>query len=303
VRLHGIHHVTAITADGPRNAEFYGGVLGLRLVKKTVNFDDPGAYHLYYGDRTGAPGTVLTFFEYPGARLGRAGEGMVTRIDWSVPGEASLDWWERQLAGRAATERGTGHLDVWDHEGLITRLVAVPESASLPHAEAPHVPREFALRRMIGVQAQARDPEGSAAVLEVLGFERDADHWWTEADGQGAAYELVHGDGEAAIGGAGTTNHVAWASTDADHAHWLGRAAEAGVQATPIVDRDYFRSIYFREPSGVLFELATDGPGFAVDEPADALGATLRLPRQHEHLRPLLEERLAPIADPWAPYR
>ncbi len=303
MRLHGIHHVTAITADGPRNAEFYGGVLGLRLVKKTVNFDDPGAYHLYYGNRTGEPGTALTFFEYPGARLGRAGEGMVTRIDWSVPSEEALDWWERHLTGRATTERGHAHLDVWDHEGLLTRLMAVPESSGLPHAEAPHVPAAVALRRIIGVQAHARDPERSAAVLEALGFERDAGIWWTEEAGRGAAYELVHADGEASTGGAGTTHHVAWASTDDDHVHWLGRAAEAGVQATPIVDRDYFRSIYFREPSGVLFELATDGPGFDVDEPLETLGQSLRLPRQHEHLRPLLEERLAPIPDPWAPYR
>ena len=303
MRLHGIHHVTAITADGPANAEFYGGVLGLRLVKKTVNFDDPGAYHLYYGDERGRPGTALTFFEYPGARLGRAGEGMVTRIDWSVPGDDALDWWERHLAGRATTERGHAHLDVWDPEGLVTRLVAVPESASAPHAHAPHVPAEAALRRMIGVQAQARDPQASAAVLETLGFEHDGRTWWTEADDHGAAYELVPADGEAAIGGAGTTHHVAWASTDDDHPRWLERAAQAGVHATPIVDRDYFRSIYFREPSGVLFELATDGPGFAIDEPVEALGTTLRLPRQHEHLRPLLEERLTPIPDPWAPYR
>jgi glyoxalase family protein len=303
VRLHGIHHVTAITADGPRNAEFYGGVLGLRLVKKTVNFDDPGAYHLYYGDRTGAPGTALTFFEYPGARLGRAGEGMVTRIDWSVPGEEALDWWERHLAGRATTQRGAAGLDIWDHEGLVTRLVVERESATLPHAEAPHVPAEVALRRMIGVQAQARAPERSAAVLAALGFDVDGGSWRTEEAGRGAAYELVPADDQIAVGGAGTIHHVAWASTDADHVQWLGRAMEAGVQATPIVDRDYFRSIYFREPSGVLFELATDGPGFAVDEPEETLGSALCLPRQHEHLRPLLEERLAPIPDPWAPYR
>ena len=185
----------------------------------------------------------------------------------------------------------------------LERLIAVPESSGLPHAEAPHVPAEVALRRIIGVQAHARDPERSAAVLEALGFERDAGIWWTEEAGRGAAYELVQADGEASTGGAGTTHHVAWASTDDDHVHWLGRAAEAGVQATPIVDRDYFRSIYFREPSGVLFELATDGPGFAVDEPLETLGQSLCLPRQHEHLRPLLEERLAPIPDPWAPYR
>ena len=303
MRLHGIHHVTAITADGPRNAEFYGGVLGLRLVKKTVNFDDPGAYHLYYGNQSGEPGTALTFFEYPGARLGRTGEGMVTRIDWSVPSEEALNWWERYLAGKAATERGPAHLDVWDPEGLVTRLVSVPESAGLSHAEAPHIPAEVALRRMIGVQAHARDPERSATVLASLGFEHDADVWRTEAAGRVGAYELVHSDDEASIGGAGTIHHVAWASTDDDHVHWLGRAADAGVQATPIVDRDYFRSIYFREPSGVLFELATDGPGFAVDEPLETLGESLCLPRQHEHLRPLLEERLAPIPNPWAPYR
>ena len=303
MRLHGIHHVTAITADGPANADFYGGVLGLRLVKKTVNFDDPGAYHLYYGDALGRPGTALTFFEYPGARLGRAGEGMVTRIDWTVPGDDALDWWERHLAGRAATERGAAHLDVWDPEGLCTRLVADPASASAPHAGAPHVPAEAALRRMIGVRAQARDPEASAATLAALGFERDGGVWRTEAGGVDGVYELVASDGEPAIGGAGTTHHVAWASTDEEHPRWLEQAAAAGVHATPIVDRDYFRSIYFREPSGVLFELATDGPGFAVDEPVETLGLSLRLPRQHEHLRPLLEERLAPIPDPWAPYR
>lgn len=303
MRLHGIHHVTAITADGPANAEFYGGVLGLRLVKKTVNFDDPGAYHLYYGDELGRPGTALTFFEYPGARLGRAGEGMVTRIDWSVPGDDALDWWERHLAGVATVERGAAHLDVWDREGLVTRLVAVPDSVDAPHAHAPHVPAAAALRRMIGVRAEARDPAASAAILEALGFERDGSAWWTEAGGVGGAYELVPGDDVPAVGGAGTIHHVAWASTDADHAAWRERAEAAGLHATPIVDRDYFRSIYFREPSGVLFELATDGPGFAVDEPAESLGRSLRLPRQHEHLRPLLEERLAPIPDPWEPYR
>lgn len=303
MRLHGVHHVTAITADGPANAAFYAGVLGLRLVKKTVNFDDPGAYHLYYGDDLGRPGTALTFFEYPGARLGRTGEGMVTRIDWSVPGDDALDWWERRLAGAATTERGAAHLDVWDHEGLVTRLVAVPESATLPHAGAPHVPAEAALRRMLGVQAQARDPEASADALAALGFERDGGVWRTEADGRAGTYELVPADGAIAVGGAGTTHHVAWASTDDDHPRWLERAAAAGLHATPIVDRDYFRSIYFREPSGVLLELATDGPGFAIDEPADALGLSLRLPAQHEHLRPLLEERLAPIPDPWEPCR
>jgi glyoxalase family protein len=287
VHLHGIHHVTAITADGPRNAEFYGGVLGLRLVKKTVNFDDPGAYHLYYGDDSGTPGTALTFFEYPGARLGRAGEGMVTRIDWSVPSVAALDWWERHLVGKATTERSPESLAVWDHEGLVTRLVVVDGCESLSHAHAPHVPDEHALRRMVGVAAQARDPFGSTEVLE----------------SRSAVYGLEPSDGELSIPGAGTIHHVAWASLDEDHQGWLMRAAEAGVQATPIVERDYFRSIYFREPSGVLFELATDGPGFAIDEEPDALGLALRLPRQHEHLRELLEQRLVPIPDPWEPYR
>ena len=303
MRLHGIHHVTAITADGPANAEFHGGVLGLRLVKKTVNFDDPGAYHLYYGDDRGRPGTALTFFEYPGARPGRAGEGMVTRIDWSVPDSDALDWWERWLAGRAAVERGPDHLDVWDHEGLQLRLVPVEGCVAEPHAGAPHVPAEVALRRMLGVRAEAADPAASAAALTALGFEHDAGLWWTEEGAVGGAYHLVASDGEPAVGGAGTVHHVAWASTDDAHTSWIGRATEAGLHSTPVVDRDYFRSIYFREPSGVLFEIATDGPGFAVDEPVERLGGGLRLPRQHEHLRPLLEQRLAPIPDPWEPYR
>ncbi len=303
MRLHGIHHLTAITADGPRNAEFYGGVLGLRLVKKTVNFDDPHAYHLYYGDATGSPGTTLTFFEYPGARLGRAGEGMVTRVDWSVPSTAALDWWERELVGRAVTQRTATHLDLWDHEGLLTRLVPVADADQQPHAGAPHVPAAMALRRMIGVVAQSRDPERSGATLERLGFRRSGDAWQTGTGIRSATYALEPSDGEVAISGAGTTHHVAWASLDQDHAGWLVRAEQAGVQATPIVDRDYFQSIYFREPSGVLFEVATDGPGFAIDESPDRLGLSLRLPRQHEHLRPLLEQKLRPIPDPWEPYR
>lgn len=303
MQLHGIHHVTAITAEGPRNAEFYGGVLGLRLVKKTVNFDDPGAYHLYYGDADGTPGTALTFFEYPGARLGRAGEGMVTRIDWSVPSDAALDWWEQHLVGKAATQRSRRHLDLWDHEGLVTRLVPVLGCEDQPHANAPHIPADVALRRMIGVAAETRDPEGSALVLELLGFQREGAEWRTGTAVRSAAYLLEPSNGEISTAGAGTIHHVAWASLDQDHQDWLVRAAEAGVHATPIVDRDYFRSIYFREPSGVLFELATDGPGFAIDEEPDALGLALCLPQQHEHLRALLEQRLAPIPDPWEPYR
>ena len=156
---------------------------------------------------------------------------------------------------------------------------------------------------MIGVAAQARDPFGSAAVLESLGFQREGDAWRTGDETRSAVYGLEPSDGELSIPGAGTIHHVAWASLDEDHQGWLMRAAEAGVQATPIVERDYFRSIYFREPSGVLFELATDGPGFAIDEEPDALGLALRLPRQHEHLRELLDQRLVPIPDPWEPYR
>lgn len=303
MHLHGIHHVTAITGDGPRNAEFYGGVLGLRLVKKTVNFDDPGAYHLYYGDATGSPGTALTFFEYPGARLGRAGEGMVTRIDWSVPSPAALDWWEQQLAGKATTERSAEYLDIWDHEGLITRLVPVAGCESEPHANAPQVPSANAMRRMISVAAHARAPDDSMSVLDSLGFRRAGEAWLTGDGVRSAAYRLESSDGSISASGAGTIHHVAWASRDEDHQDWLARIARAGLQATPIVERDYFRSIYFREPSGVLFELATDGPGFAIDEEPDVLGLALCLPRQHEHLRAFLEQRLVPIPDPWEPYR
>ena len=303
MHLHGIHHFTAITADGPANAAFYGGVLGLRMVKKSVNFDDPGAYHLYYGDAIGSPGTAMTFFEYPGAGRGRAGAGMVDRLDWSVPSTQALVWWEQHLVGQAITEREGDALLVWDPEGLLLRFVPDANAAAVPHAGAPHVPGEFALRRMVGVRARSRDPERSAGVLESIGFRRDGEVWRTGDGIRSAQYMLVEADGGPSITGVGTTHHVAWASLDEDHARWLERTRRADLHATPIIDRDYFRSIYFREPSGVLFELATDGPGFTIDEPFDALGSTLRLPSQHEPLRPLLEQRLATITDPWAPYR
>ena len=304
MRLHGIHHYTAVTANGPANAAFYGGVLGLRLVKKTVNFDDPGAYHLYYGDAVGSPGTALTFFEYPGARRGQPGAGMIDRLDWSVPDRAALDWWEAQLVGQAETEREDDALVVRDPEGMVLRLVPDAQALSLPHAEAPHVPAAVALRRMTGVRARTTDPSRSAASLEALGFVADGPGRWRTGTGvRSAAYELIAVDDGPGLAGAGTTHHVAWASLDSEHDDWWAQAAQAQLRPTPVIDRDYFHAIYFREPSGVLFEVATDGPGFDVDEPRAELGRSLRIPAQHAHLQALLEQRLTPIPDPWEQHR
>jgi glyoxalase family protein len=268
MELQGIHHITAITGDAPRNVDFYARGLGLRLVKKTVNFDAPDVYHLYYGDETGAPGTILTFFEFPGAAPGRAGEGMVHRLSWAV---GDLDAWEQRLRDeRVATRREDGALRFADPEGLELELVGGGQDG----------PTKFA-----GVRAYASDPQRSAALLEGLGVDRELWSYDPAPAQRGRA-------------GAGTVHHIAWASRDEDHEAWRERARDLGAHVTPIIDRQYFRSIYFREPSGVLFEIATLGPGFAIDEDPEHLGEALRLPPQHEHLRERLERTLTPLPVP-----
>ncbi len=300
MRLEGLHHITAITADARRNLDFYARVLGLRFVKKTVNFDQPDAYHLYFASEDAAPGSVLTFFELPGAAPGRAGAGMVHRILWRVGSEASLDFWAARLGdeGRAA-ERGHRSLRFADPEGLDSELLVVDVDDVPLTADFPGIPREHAIQGFHGVRAYAREPERSWALLgETLGFAGGRDEWEAKGDERLAVYAHDVPPDPAGIQGAGTVHHIAWHSRDADHAAWRQTVAGAGYRPTPIIDRQYFHSIYFREPGGVLFEIATTSPGFAVDEPADALGEELILPPQHERLRPLLEQRLTPLGNP-----
>jgi glyoxalase family protein len=299
MKLEGVHHVTAITADAPRNVEFYAGLLGLRLVKKTVNQDDPTVYHLFYADERGDPGSDITFFEYPGARQGRAGAGMVHTVRWRVASDEALDFWQKRL-DNPVLSREAGSLAFVDPEGLRHELAIVDTDDEPLIADHPEVPAELALQGFDGVRAFSADPERSREFLaQTLEFEpRGAERWEARGEQRGGFYEYDTAPESPGIGGAGTVHHVAWASPLDEHAAWHERLAAAGAQVTPIIDRFYFKSIYFREPSGVLFEIATIGPGFATDEPIEHLGERLSLPPDFEHLRSQVEPVLTPLPNP-----
>jgi glyoxalase family protein len=302
--LDGIHHVTAITADAPGTLDFYVRRMGLRLVKKTVNFDAPDMYHLYLGDETGSPGSILTFFEIPGAPAGRPGPGMIHRVVWRVASPEALGFWAERLddAGRPVDRAGEGLVST-DPEGLALELVVAEPADGAPRAApAPDVPAEHALGGIVGVRAYSRAPEATERLLvEGLGFVREGGgRFSTSGAERRGRYWLDPAPPERGDQGAGTVHHVAWTSPDPDHADWGRRAAAAGAHPTGIIDRQYFRSIYFREPGRVLFEIATAGPGFAIDEPADRLGEELRLPPQYESLRERIEEALQPLESPRA---
>jgi glyoxalase family protein len=300
VKLEGIHHITCITGDAPRNVDFYARVMGLRMVKKTVNQDQPTIYHLFYGDEEGAPGHDLTFFEYPGAEPGKAGAGMVHRLIHRVASEDTLDFWADRLGGEGVdTRRENGSLVFADPEGLEHELGVfdVPDPPLIAHAA--EVPDEHALQGFEAVRAYTRDPEASRRLLEEgLAFERRSDVEWEargESRGGRVIYDPTDAPGEA---GGGTVHHVAWSMGMDEKEEWRERAIGAGAHATPIIDRFWFRSIYFREPSGVLFELATRGPGFTADEPIETLGEALTLPPDYEQMRDQLEQILTPLPDP-----
>ena len=303
--LDGIHHVTCITADAPRNVDFYTRVLGLRLVKKTVNQDDPTVYHLFYADEEGTPGGDITFFEYPGVRRGRAGAGMVHTVQWRVGSDAALDFWESRLSAESETvDRDDIGVSFDDPEGLSHRLVVSTVEDEPLTAEHPEVPAEHALQGFDAVRAFNLGPDASRALLEeTLGFVSVGKETW-EARGptRGGLYAYDEAPAERGVGGAGTVHHVAWASSLEEHQAWHERVVAVGLHPSPIIDRFWFRSIYFREPSGVLFEIATLGPGFSVDEDPEHLGETLILPPAFEHLRAQVEPILTPLPDPrpWA---
>jgi glyoxalase family protein len=301
VKLDGIHHITAITGDAPANVEFYAGVLGLRLVKKTVNQDDPTVYHLFYADEKGSPGADLTFFEYPHAARGVPGAGMVHRIVWRVASPAALDFWKQRLTAHETASRHQGEsLRFADPEGLDHEFVVDLSGDAPLIADTPGVPAEHALRGFAGVCAYAQDPAASEALLaQTLGFEHDDEgHWLIEGDNRHGFYRYDQAPDEHPRQGAGSVHHIAFASTMDDHEAWRERVAAAGQRPTPVIDRFYFRSVYFREPSGVLFEIATIGPGFSSDEDAAHLGERLSLPPRFEPLRSRLEQTLTPLPNP-----
>lgn len=331
IGLNGVHHISCITGDARGTVEFYAGLLGMRLVKKTVNQDDPSVYHLFYGDEAGTPGFDLTFFEYPGARRGRAGRGMIHRILWRVGSLESLDFWNGRLdaAGTATIRRqsdsgdsstGSESLIFEDPEGLSHELL-IYEGPDLPLTAAHvEIPVEHAIQGFHGARAYLANPAATVQVLEkVLGFEREPDQGVTDP-GTGGNWRLTGTDGdehrarngfyrlddapaERPLQGAGTVHHIAWSSPYEQHSDWRTRVSESGLYTTPVIDRFYFKAAYFREPGGVLFELASIGPGFTIDEPAESLGERLSLPPDFEDRRAAVEPHLRPLPDirPWRP--
>lgn len=299
----GIHHVTSLAGDPQRNLEFYTGFLGLRLVKQTVNFDAPDVYHLYYGDTVGRPGTILTFFPFPGAARGKKGAGETSAVAFSVPSGA-LGFWTERLSRRGMAftgpvERmGQSVISFEDPDGMIVEIV---EDAA---ADGPGTE----IRRFHGITITHRDAGPTTVLLtEELGFPRigseGARHRFLAGTGDGAGKIdiVVDGNAPAARQSAGSVHHVAWrVKDDAEQLQWRSRLQAAGASPTGVVDRCYFRSIYFREPGGVLFEIATDPPGFAIDEAVEELGSRLKLPPWLEPRRALIERALPPLALPAA---
>jgi glyoxalase family protein len=304
MRLEGIHHITAITGDAPRNVDFYTRILGLRLVAKTVNQDDPSVYHLFYADERGRPGAELTFFEYPHAVPGRAGAGMVHRIVSRVGSEDALDFWADRLGAEGvAYERADGALRFADPEGLGHELAVRPGVDTPLVAEHPEIPAEHALQGFDSVRAYSAQPASSGVVLEgLLGATALGDDAWElRGDVRGGVIAYDEPPAEPGRQSAGTVHHVAWGTTVAEHPRWEERLREAGVPTSGIIDRHYFHSIYFREPSGVLFEIADDGPGFTVDGyTLEELGSAVILPPRLEPQRERIEAILTPLPDPRA---
>ncbi|HEY5976486.1 MAG TPA: VOC family protein [Solirubrobacterales bacterium] len=301
MKLEGIHHITAITADAQPNVDFYAGVMGLRLVKKTVNQDQPTVYHLFYADEDGSAGSDFTFFEFPGVPDGRAGAGDVHRIVWRVASESSLDFWEKRLAANGVQSGRDGEGLVFaDPEGLEHELLVVDVPDAPLIADHPEVPGQLALQGFHAARAYNAEPASSEALLEALEFDSVDGGWEARGDSRGGLYLYDDPPVDGSIQGAGSVHHIAWASTIDEHEEWRARAIAGGARPTPVIDRFYFKSIYFREPSGVLFEIATLGPGFTVDEPLESLGEKLSLPPDFEHLRDQVEPNLRPVVNPRA---
>jgi glyoxalase family protein len=301
--LDGLNHITAITGDAPRNVDFYTGTLGLRLVTKTVNQDDPTVYHLFYADEEGSPGSDLTFFEYPGAARGRLGAGCAYRVVWRVGSPDSLTFWAERLAElEVAREVEPASVRFADPEGLEHELV-VEDVPDVPLRAYHHeIPPEHALLGFSGVRAYSMRPESSAALLtQVLGAEaRDERTLELRGERRGATIRFDRAPEGRLMQGGGSIHHVAWGTTMAEHPRWHEHVNAAGVQSTPIIDRHFFHSIYFREPGGLLYEIADDGPGFAGEVPVSELGRRVVLPPWLEPRRAEIESILTPLPDPRA---
>jgi glyoxalase family protein len=310
IKFPGVHHVTAIADDPQENVDFYVGVLGLRLVKKTVNFDDPGSYHLYYGDAVGNPGTIMTFFSWPGASRGRIGTGQVSATSFAIP-EGSLGYWTERLIqhgvrfGRPDKRFDETVLSFNGPDGLAIELVARPaRNGGNPWERSP-VPPEHAIRGLAGVTLSERSAEVTTDLLvTLLGFEKAEEEdgrtrYLTTSSGGSFADVREQPDGPVGLSAVGTVHHVAWRAPDeATQKEWREEVSDRALNVTHVLDRQYFRSIYFREPGGVLFEIATDPPGFTVDEDPNHLGESLKLPPWLEKDRERIKRVLPPVRAP-----
>lgn len=311
----GIHHVTAIASDPQQNLDFYVRFLGMRLVKRTVNFDDPGTYHFYYGDETGKPGTILTFFPWPGARRGRHGTGQVTATAFAVPFD-SLAFWSAR-AGRFGFSAepqpdrfGQRVLRIEDADGLIIELTeSVPPAESIrEEGDGADIPGDYRVRCIHSATLAEQNENRTRELLTgMMGFRetgRESERIRFEVADGGTSKTIdlvIDPAAQRGLGGAGTVHHIAYRTPDdVDQLEWQQSLMAAGYQVSPVMDRNYFHSIYYREPGGILFEIATDLPGFLVDETFDDLGTALRLPLEYESTRSRIEAALPAITVPVA---
>lgn len=311
LKVPGIHHVTSVVGDPQRDLDFYTRVLGLRPLKVTVNFDVPNTYHFYFGDHSGTPGTILTTFPWPRTRPGRIGAGQVGVTSFAIPGGSTGYWMDRLKQHDIEVQGSVNRLDeevvsFRDPDGLINELVSRPSTAPGDGWHDGPVPREHAIVGFSGVTLYSRRPELTAALLtETLGFRAAAEHdgvarFMAQPSEHGSVVDLrldppAHDGSE----GPGMVHHVAWRTRDeSEQQAWRQLLTGAGFTVTPVRDRSYFKSIYFNEPGGILFEIATDPPGFAIDEPVEALASAVKLPPWYEERRAQLERGLQPVRLP-----
>ncbi|MFT2007989.1 ring-cleaving dioxygenase [Pontibacter sp. 13R65] len=301
-KILGLHHITAIAGKAKQNLDFYTKVMGLRLLKKTVNFDDPGTYHLYYGDEVGSAGTILTFFPYEGAQLGTAGPGMATHISYAVP-EGSLEFWKQRFEdfrinhGEVSEKFGEQYLPFTDPDGLQLELVVPKNGDSRKPWVTEEISETVATRGFHAVTLTLRNIKATATILtDIFGYklvEQNGNHYRyiTDAVENAAIIDLIEAPGATrGEGGAGTNHHIAFRVKNEEVLmEFRKKVAASGFNITEKIDRNYFYSLYFREPGGVLFEIATDNPGFGIDEPFDQLGSSLLLPPQYEASRSRIE--------------
>ena len=307
VSPHGIHHVTAIARDPQQNVDFYTKVFGLRLVKQTVNFDAPHIWHLYYGDEHGSPASILTFFPWPGVSRGREGSGLTTATSFSVP-EASLGFWSKHLAGLKIDwswgKDSSGHdlIEVRDYDGMRLQLVGTVGDARSGWDGVADIPAEHAVRGLHSVELSETQIDPTAGMLQnMLGMNLSSEssgkaNFQMATGESGAKVEVLGGVADRGLQAGGTVHHVAFRAPDLPTMElWQQELLGRGVGVTEIMDRQYFKSIYFREPGGVLFEIATDDPGFDIDEPLLELGKKLKLPPWLEPSREQIQQSLPEI--------